>query len=75
MAYGKKTKAGVSERLDPLRRVFPDIESQPQNQRANVARDDLLSVSGIHLGARIRRDATAASEGILGEPAKSGIPD
>lgn len=45
MAYGKKTKAGVSERLDLLRPVFPDIECYLQNRRANVGRDDLLDAA------------------------------
>jgi len=42
MAHGKKTKAGVSERLDLLRPVFPDIERFLQNRPAKVGRDDLL---------------------------------
>ena len=45
MAHGKKTKAGVSERLDLLRPVFPDIERHMQNRRANVGRDDLLDAA------------------------------
>ncbi len=45
MAYRKKTKAGVSERFDLLRPVFPDIERHLQNRRANVGRDDLLDAA------------------------------
>jgi predicted RNase H-like nuclease len=45
MAHGKKTKAGVSERLDLLRPVFPDIERHLQNRRADVGRDDLLDAA------------------------------
>lgn len=45
MAHGKKTKAGVSERLDLLRPVFPDIERHLQNRRASVGRDDLLDAA------------------------------
>jgi predicted RNase H-like nuclease len=45
MAYSKKTKAGVSERLDLLRPVFPQIESHLQNRQANVGRDDLLDAA------------------------------
>lgn len=45
MAYRKKTKAGVSERLDLLRPVFPEIERHLQNRPANVKRDDLLDAA------------------------------
>ena len=45
MAHGKKTKAGVNERLDLLRPVFPDIERHLQNRRAGVGRDDLLDAA------------------------------
>jgi predicted RNase H-like nuclease len=45
MAYGKKTKAGVSERLDLLRPVFTDIEHFLQNRRRNVGKDDLLDAA------------------------------
>jgi predicted RNase H-like nuclease len=45
MAHGKKTKAGVSERLDLLRPVFPDIERHLQNRRGSVGRDDLLDAA------------------------------
>jgi len=45
MAHGKKTNAGVSERLDLLRLVFPDIERHLQSRRANVGRDDLLDAA------------------------------
>jgi predicted RNase H-like nuclease len=45
MAHGKKTKAGVIERLDLLRPVFPDIERHLQNRGANVGRDDLLDAA------------------------------
>lgn len=45
MAHGKKTKAGVSERLDLLRPVFPDIDRHLQNRRANIGRDDLLDAA------------------------------
>ena len=42
MAYGKKTKSGVEERLGLLRPVFPDIEHYVQNRPPGVAKDDLL---------------------------------
>ena len=45
MAYGKKTKAGVSERLDLLRPVFPDIEHFLQNRPRNAGKDDLLDAA------------------------------
>jgi predicted RNase H-like nuclease len=45
MAHGKKTRAGVSERLDLLRPVFPDIERLLQNRGAKVGRDDLLDAT------------------------------
>jgi len=45
MAHGKKTKAGVSERLNLLRPVFPDIERHLQNRQASVGRGDLLDAA------------------------------
>lgn len=45
MTHRKKTKAGVSERLDLLRPVFPDVEHHLQNRLANVGRDDLLDAA------------------------------
>lgn len=45
MAHGKKTKAGVSERLDLLRPVFPDTEHFLQNRQRNAGKDDLLDAA------------------------------
>ncbi len=45
MVHAKKTKAGVSERLDLLRPVFSKIERHLQNRRANVGKDDLLDAA------------------------------
>ena len=45
MAHGKKTKAGITERLDLLRCVFPDIEHHLQNRPASVGKDDLLDAA------------------------------
>jgi predicted RNase H-like nuclease len=45
MAHGKKTKAGVNERLDYLRSVFPGIEGHLQNRPASVGKDDLLDAA------------------------------
>ncbi len=45
MAHGKRTKAGVNERLDLLRPVFPEIESHLQNRRSDVGKDDLLDAA------------------------------
>ncbi len=45
MAHGKKSKAGVEERLELLRAVFPDIERHLQNRPANVGKDDLLDAA------------------------------
>jgi hypothetical protein len=42
MVHRKKTKAGVSERLDLLRPVFPDIEHFLQNRPRNAGKGDLL---------------------------------
>jgi predicted RNase H-like nuclease len=42
MAHGKKTKAGIEERVELLRVVFPDIERHLQNRPPGVAKDDLL---------------------------------
>jgi predicted RNase H-like nuclease len=45
MVNGKKTKAGITERLDLLRCVFADIEHHLQNRPANVGKDDLLDAA------------------------------
>jgi len=45
MAHGKKTKAGVKERLDLLGPVFPDIEGHLKNRPSNVGKDDLLDAA------------------------------
>jgi predicted RNase H-like nuclease len=45
MAHGKKTKAGVAERLDLLQSVSPNIEHHLQNRPANVGKDDLLDAA------------------------------
>jgi predicted RNase H-like nuclease len=45
MKNRKKTKAGVEERLDLLRSVFPDIERHLQNRPASVGKDDLLDAA------------------------------
>jgi predicted RNase H-like nuclease len=45
MAQGKRTKVGVSERLDLLRPVFPDIEHFLQNRPHNTGKDDLLDAA------------------------------
>jgi predicted RNase H-like nuclease len=45
MVHGKKTKAGVSERLDLLSPVFPDIERHLQNRPRNTGKDDLLDAA------------------------------
>ena len=48
MAHRKKTKAGVSERLDLLRPVFPDIEHFLQNRPRN-------GVQGFHFHSESKR--------------------
>jgi len=45
MKHGKKTQAGVNERLDLLRSIFLDIERHLQNRPANVGKDDLLDAA------------------------------
>lgn len=45
MKHGKKTNAGVAERLDSLRTVFPNIELHLRNRPASVAKDDLLDAA------------------------------
>jgi len=42
MAHRKKIEAGVNERLDLLRPVFPHIDRHFQNRPSGVAKDDLL---------------------------------
>jgi predicted RNase H-like nuclease len=45
MMHNKKTKAGVNERLNLLRTVFPDIERHLLNRPPRVGRDDLLDAA------------------------------
>jgi len=45
MAHGKKTKAGVNERLDLLCSVFSDIAHHLQDRPPNVGKDDLLDAA------------------------------
>jgi predicted RNase H-like nuclease len=45
MFHRKKIEAGVSERFDLLRSVFPEIERHLQNRRAKVGKDDLLDAA------------------------------
>jgi predicted RNase H-like nuclease len=45
MTHGKKTASGVSERLDLLRDVFPEIESYLCNRPPGVSKDDLLDAA------------------------------
>jgi predicted RNase H-like nuclease len=45
IAHGKKTKAGVNERLDLLRSIFPDIERHLQDRPPSVGKDDLLDAA------------------------------
>jgi predicted RNase H-like nuclease len=45
MVNGKKTKAGITKRLDLLRCVFADIEHHLQNRPAGVGKDDLLDAA------------------------------
>lgn len=45
MAHNKKTEAGVSERLNLLRSVFPDIERHLASRPPKVGKDDLLDAA------------------------------
>ena len=45
MPHGKKTAAGIEERVELLRVVFPDIERHLQNRPHNVRKDDLLDAA------------------------------
>jgi predicted RNase H-like nuclease len=45
MKHRKKTKAGVEERVQLLRAVFPNIERDLQNRPASVGKDDLLDAA------------------------------
>jgi predicted RNase H-like nuclease len=45
MAHRKKIEAGVNERLDLLRLVFPDIERRLQDRPPGVGKDDLLDAA------------------------------
>jgi predicted RNase H-like nuclease len=45
MAYRKKIEAGVNERLDLLRPVFPEIDCHLQDCPSGVGKDDLLDAA------------------------------
>lgn len=45
MAHNKKTKAGVNERVDLLRTVFPEIDRHLLNRLPGVGSDDLLDAA------------------------------
>jgi predicted RNase H-like nuclease len=45
MAHRKKREAGVNERLDLLRSVFPDIERLLKDRPSGVGKDDLLDAA------------------------------
>ncbi len=45
MRNGKKTASGVSERLDLLRKVFPEIERHLVGRPPGVGKDDLLDAA------------------------------
>jgi predicted RNase H-like nuclease len=45
MAHGKKTKAGIAERVEVLRSLFPEIEHHLQNRPPSVGKDDLLDAA------------------------------
>ena len=45
MAHGKKTKLGVSERLDLIHQVVPNIEQHLQNRPPGLGKDDLLDAA------------------------------
>jgi predicted RNase H-like nuclease len=45
MVHNKKTDAGVTERLDLLRTVFPDIQRHLSNRPSGVGKDDFLDAA------------------------------
>lgn len=45
MTHGKKTASGFGERLDLLRRVFPEIAAHLSNRPSGVGKDDLLDAA------------------------------
>jgi predicted RNase H-like nuclease len=45
MQHGKKTASGKNERLDLLRKVFPEIETHLSNKPSGVSKDDLLDAA------------------------------
>lgn len=45
MTHRKKIPAGVNERLDLLRPLFPDIDQHLQHRPSGVAKDDLLDAA------------------------------
>ena len=45
MSHKKKAREGIAERLDLLRRVFPEIETHLANRPVRVGADDLLDAA------------------------------
>lgn len=52
MAHAKKTPAGRAERLDVLRRVFPDIDEGAESRVHGAAPDDVLDAFAVAWTAR-----------------------
>jgi predicted RNase H-like nuclease len=52
MASSKKTPAGRAERLDALRRVFPDIDRHASNRITGIAPDDIVDAFAVAWSAR-----------------------
>lgn len=45
MTHNKKTEAGLSERLDLLRTVFPEIQRHLLNRPLGVRKDDFVDAA------------------------------
>jgi predicted RNase H-like nuclease len=45
MSHGKKSAEGINQRLDLLRRLFPEIDDHLQNRPSGVGKDDLLDAA------------------------------
>jgi predicted RNase H-like nuclease len=52
MAHNKKTEAGVNDRLNHLRTVFPDIQRHLLTPLPGVEKDDLLDAAAAAWTAR-----------------------
>jgi len=72
MKHNKKTKDGAAERIDVLRRVFPDIERHLLTRPPRVGADDLLDAA-VAAWTAMRRNCNEAERVCSSERDERGI--